>query len=133
MDSRLQILHVKSGGEQPRVRLGPYEIETLIPEADEGAATAYRIRIEPHQRTSTSYHRVAEEFYLVISGTGTAVLDGVEHLLQTGDFLRLPPGTTHAFVTGEEALVMLDIHTPGSRPDRDVYFVGDAPEGFGAS
>lgn len=133
MDSRLQILHVKSGGEQPRVRLGPYEIETLIPEADEGAATAYRIRIEPHQRTSTSYHRVAEEFYLVISGTGTAVLDGVEHLLQTGDFLRLPPGTTHAFVTGDEALVMLDIHTPGSRPDRDVYFVGDTPEGFRAS
>jgi mannose-6-phosphate isomerase-like protein (cupin superfamily) len=133
MDSRLQILHVKSGGEQPRVRLGPYEIETLIPEADEGAATAYRIRIEPHQRTSTSYHRVAEEFYLVISGKGTAVLDGVEHLLQTGDFLRLPPGTTHAFVTGEEALVMLDVHTPGSRPDRDVYFVGNAPDGFGAS
>lgn len=133
MDSRLQILHVKSGGEQPRVRLGPYEIETLIPEADEGAATAYRIRIEPHQRTSTSYHRVAEEFYLVISGTGTAVLDGVEHLLQTGDFLRLPPGTTHAFATGDEALVMLDVHTPGSRPDRDVYFVGDTPEGFGAS
>lgn len=132
MDSRLQILHVKSGGEQLRVRLGPYEIETLIPEADEGAATAYRIRIEPHQRTSTSYHRMAEEFYLVISGTGTAVLDGVEHRLQTGDFLRLPPGTTHAFVTGDEALVMLDVHTPGSRPDRDVYFVGDVPDGFGA-
>lgn len=133
MDSRLKILHVKSGGEQPRARLGTYEIETLIPEADEGAATAYRIRIEPHQRTSTSYHRVAEEFYLVVSGAGTAVLDGVEHLLQTGDFLRLPPGTTHAFVTGEEPLVMLDVHTPGSRPDRDVYFVGDAPEGFGAT
>jgi hypothetical protein len=27
---------------------------------------------------------------------------------------------------------MLDIHTPGSRPDRDVYFIdGPAPEGFG--
>jgi hypothetical protein len=26
---------------------------------------------------------------------------------------------------------MLNIHTPGSRPDRDVYFVGGpAPEGF---
>jgi len=26
----------------------------------------------------------------------------------------------------------LDIHTPGSRPDRDVYFVdGRIPEGFG--
>ena len=43
----------------------------------------------------------------------------------------LPPGTTHGFVTGDEPLEMLDIHTPGSRPDRDVYFVdGATPEGF---
>lgn len=33
-------------------------------------------------------------------------------------------------LTREEPLLMLDLHTPGSRPDRDVYFVGDAPEGF---
>lgn len=114
------------------VRLGPYEIETLIPEADEGAGSAYRVRIPPGQRTNVSYHRIAEEFYLVIRGRGIAVLDGVEHELRAGDFLRLPPGTTHAFVTGDDELVMLDIHTPGSRPDRDVYFVGEAPDGFGA-
>ena len=48
------------------------------------------------------------------------------------DFLRLPPGTTHGFVTGADELVLLDIHTPGSRPDRDVYFVGDVPPGFRA-
>lgn len=131
MEPRLRVLHVREGGGGPPARLGPYEIETLVPEADEGAGTAYRIRIAPRQRTATSYHRVAEEFYLVLAGSGTAVLDGVEHELRAGDFLRLPPGTTHAFVTGDEALVMLDIHTPGSRPDRDVYFVGAAPDGFG--
>ena len=27
---------------------------------------------------------------------------------------------------------MLDLHTPGSRPDRDVYFVGEVPPGFGS-
>jgi hypothetical protein len=34
-------------------------------------------------------------------------------------------------VTEEEELVMLDVHTPGSRPNRDVYFLDDKPEGFG--
>lgn len=130
MASSLRVLHVREGEGTETARLGPYEIETLIPLADEGSATAYRVRIEPHQRTATSYHKVAEELYLVLAGGGIALLDGVEHVLQAGDFLRLPPGTTHAFVTGDEALVMLDIHTPGSRPDRDVYFLGDAPEGF---
>jgi mannose-6-phosphate isomerase-like protein (cupin superfamily) len=132
MSSELRLLHVgESGG--PRVRLGLYDIETLIAEADEGAATAYRIRIAPHQRTQVSYHLVAEEFYYVISGSGVAVLNGIEQALRAGDFLRLPPGTTHGFVTAEEELVMLDVHTPGSRTDRDVYFLEGGPEGFGAS
>ena len=126
---RLEIIHRR--GEAGRgERLGPYHIEALIREGEEGAATAYRVRIEPHARTSVSYHRVAEEFYYVLSGRGVAVLDGKDYPLAPGDFLRLPPGTTHGFVTGDEALEMLDVHAPGCRPDRDVYFIGEVPEGF---
>lgn len=131
MNPALRLLHVRESDAVPSARLGPYVIETLIPEADEGAGTAYRIRIAPNQRTNVSYHKIAEEFYHVLGGSGIAVLDGVEHELRTGDFLRLPPGTTHGFITGDEELVMLDIHCPGSRPDRDVFFVGEAPDGFG--
>ena len=115
----------------PPQKLGPYEIEPLIPLADEGVGTAYRVRIEPHSTTSVSYHKLAEELYYVLSGSGVAMLNGERHTLCTGDFLRLPPGTTHGFITEEEPLVMLDIHSPGSRPDRDVYFVGETPPGFG--
>jgi mannose-6-phosphate isomerase-like protein (cupin superfamily) len=132
MASSLRVLHVREGEGTDTARLGPYEIETLIPVADEGSATAYRVRIESHQRTATSYHKRAEELYLVLSGSGIAVLDGVEYQLRSGDFLRLPPGTTHAFITGDEPLVMLDVHTPGSRPDRDVFFIGETPQGFSA-
>ncbi len=129
----LRIIH-RSGAESGDVqKLGPYEIESLIPREDEAAGTAYRVRVEAHQTTSVSYHKRAEEFYYVLSGSGTAVLNGVAHELRTGDFLRLPPGTTHGFTTREEPLVMLDIHTPGSRPDRDVFFVGEVPTGFTVS
>ena len=130
MSSELRLLHVGEAG-GPRVKLGPYDIETLIAESDEGAATAYRIRIAPHQRTQVSYHLVAEEFYYVISGNGVALLGGMEQPLRAGDFLRLPPGTMHGFVTTAEELVMLDVHTPGSRTNRDVYFLEGGPEGFG--
>lgn len=129
--SPLRILHVPEDAPLcPSQKLGPYEIEPLIPLEDEGAGTAYRVRIEPHSTTSVSYHKLAEEIYFVISGSGTALLNGETYRLRTGDFLRLPPGTTHGFVTQEEALVMLDIHSPGSRPNRDVYFVGEVPQGF---
>jgi mannose-6-phosphate isomerase-like protein (cupin superfamily) len=126
----MRIVHNRQVDGNLKEQLGPYEIESLLSEADEAAATAYRVRIEPHQRTNTSYHKIAEEFYYVLEGTGVAFLNGVASELCQGDFLRLPPGTTHSFVTADEALVLLDIHFPGSRPNRDVYFVDATPRGF---
>lgn len=131
---RARLLHVSAAAPvAPPEQLGPYRIESLIPEADEVAMTAYRVTIDPHSTTSVSYHRVAEELYYVLEGSGVAVLDGERYRLKAGDFLRLPPGTTHGFVTEQEPLVLLDIHSPGSRPDRDVYFVGATPDGFAVS
>lgn len=126
----LQILHRAAGNPDGVQKLGSYEIESLIDPEDEGAATAYRVRIGPFQRTSVSYHKIAEEFYYVIGGSGAAILNGISHELRVGDFLRLPPGTSHGFITEADELVMLDLHTPGSRPDRDVYFEGEVPSGF---
>jgi mannose-6-phosphate isomerase-like protein (cupin superfamily) len=127
----MNLLHA-TGISTERKQLGPYEIESLIPRHEEGCLTAYRVRIQPHSTTSTSYHLKAEELYYVLSGQGLALLDHVPHELKAGDFLRLPPGTRHSFVTQAEELVMLDIHSPGSRPDRDVYFEGEVPAGFAA-
>lgn len=122
MDPQQKIIHRRSGDPAARQQFGPYQIEPLIAEAEEAAGTVYRVRIEPHQTTSTSYHKRAEEFYFVLSGAAEAILDGRRFSLRAGDFLRLPPGVRHAFVTGDEPLVMLDIHVPGCRPGRDTYF-----------
>lgn len=59
---------------------------------------------------------------MLISGQGAAVIDGEKHELTPGDFLRLPPGTRHVFISGDEALEFLNIHVPGCRPDHDTYF-----------
>ena len=128
----MKILHNRKLPDGTVESLGPYAIESLVPVDEEGRFTAYRVRIEPNQETSESYHKMAEEIYYVIAGKGTAFLDDIAFILEPGDFLRLPPGTRHRFVTQEEPLEMLDIHSPGSRPDRDVYFTGAAPEGFSA-
>ena len=125
------LIHRRSGNTDQTQSLGPYAIESLIDPSEEGRATVYRVSIAPHQRTRISYHRVAEEYYFVLKGRGTALLDGRECPLEAGDFLRLPPGTTHGFLAGEKPLEMLNIHTPGCRPDHDTYFAdGVAPEGF---
>ena len=123
MDMTKKLIHRASGLSNNFQELGPYQIEPLLTEAEEAAGTVYRVRIEAHQRTGASFHEVAEEFYFVLKGTATAILDGSSQALKPGDFLRLPPGTKHAFVTRDEPLEMLDIHVPGCRPGRDTYFV----------
>jgi mannose-6-phosphate isomerase-like protein (cupin superfamily) len=109
--------------------LGPYVIESFIDVDEEGAGTVYRVRIAPGQRTGVSQHRVAEEYYYVLTGRGTAMLDGEPRPVSAGDFLRLPPGMTHAFITADEPLEMLNIHTPGCRPNRDTYFLANPEDG----
>ncbi len=131
--TKLSLVHRGSGKPDDAMTLGPYRIETLLHPREEGSATAYRVRIEPHQTTNISYHKIAEEIYFVLAGQGVAILDGVPCPLKPGDFLRLPPGTTHGFVTTDEPLDMLDVHTPGCRPDHDVYFVDAVPPGFGVA
>jgi quercetin dioxygenase-like cupin family protein len=129
--NKLALIHRHTPDVARRQYLGPYGIESLIEPEEEVAGTAYRVHIAAHERTAVSYHRIAEEYYFVLAGQGIAILDGVEHTLVAGDFLRLPPGMKHGFVTAEEPLDMLNIHTPGSRPDRDVYFEDErVPEGF---
>lgn len=125
------VLHVPASQATVTQELGPYQVTALISEDQECGGTAYRVKIQPHQITAVSYHKIAEEFYYVLSGSGTAILSGQAYELHVGDFLRLPPRTTHSFETRDEALIMLNTHFPGSRPDRDVYFVGKPPQGFG--
>lgn len=129
-----KLIHRSSGDPARTEHIGPYVLESLIDRGEEGAGTVYRVEIAAQQCTRLSYHRVAEEYYYVLAGHGTAILNGKPYRLAPGDFLRLPPGTTHGFLTDEEPLELLNIHSPGCRPDRDTYFAdGPAPEGFGTA
>lgn len=125
------IVHRPCGAPAHALRLGPYALEALLARDEVRSASAYRVQIAPDQTTAVSFHKVAEEFYFVLAGSGTATLNGQTHNLKTGDFLRLPPGTTHGFTAGPNGLDMLDFHTPGCFPDHDTFFVGEAPAGFG--
>lgn len=127
----MNVIHRRGADASRREALGPYVIESLIDPDEERAGTVYRVVIGAGTTTSTSYHARAEEYYYVLAGEGTLVLEGRDVPVAAGDFLRLPPGLTHAFVTAAVPLELLNVHTPGCRPDRDTFFVGEVPEGFG--
>ena len=48
------------------------------------------------------YHKEKTEFFMFLSGTGTAIVDGKEIILKTGTRLLIKPGMKHAFVNNSE-------------------------------
>lgn len=68
-------------------------------------------RIPEHDETE----RDQEEVYVVLSGTATAVIDGVEHPAPAGTYARLDPEPSRTFVnTGTEPLRLLIASAPRS-------------------
>jgi mannose-6-phosphate isomerase-like protein (cupin superfamily) len=68
------------------------QIRPLIEEHDEAAAEVHHVEID-HARLH--YHEKTDEFYYVISGSGTMVLDDEEIELHEGVVVYVPRGVRH--------------------------------------
>jgi quercetin dioxygenase-like cupin family protein len=72
----------------------------------ENTGLAYHV-VKPGQRNRPHRHDDAEEIYVVIGGTGRAVLDGETVELKTMDAIRVAPAVTRAFEGGPDGLELL--------------------------
>jgi mannose-6-phosphate isomerase-like protein (cupin superfamily) len=60
-------------------------------------------------------HAVQEQVYFVLDGEGRLTLDGAEHLLRRHDYVWIPPGVRHSFVScGLEPLIFLVLSSPAT-------------------
>jgi len=89
-------------------------------------------RIPPGAKSAKYHsHSTQEEFFLIMSGTGTLRMDGEERVVKKGDFVSKPAGKNiaHQFInTGEEVLEILDVGTNEQGdiayyPDENVYLI----------
>jgi mannose-6-phosphate isomerase-like protein (cupin superfamily) len=70
-------------------------IRPLIEEQDEAAAEVHHVEID---NAKLHYHERTDEFYHVISGTGTMLLDDEEIALRPGVVVYVPRGVRHKAV-----------------------------------
>src|SRR5256885_14488573 len=68
------------------------QIRCLIEERDGAAGEVHHVQI---QDAKLHYHERTDEFYYVIDGRGTMVLDGEEIALQPGIVVYVPRGVRH--------------------------------------
>lgn len=55
-----------------------------------------KLLLDPGASTSTQSHSMRSESFIVLSGTGTLTVAGVEHVLVPGETLTIPVGSVHS-------------------------------------
>jgi mannose-6-phosphate isomerase-like protein (cupin superfamily) len=62
-------------------------------------------------------HKKAAEFVYIIKGKAKAYLRDKIIAVSSGDYLVIPPGVRHRFVTGKKPLVALSVFCPSMNSD----------------
>jgi mannose-6-phosphate isomerase-like protein (cupin superfamily) len=70
--------------------------------------------------TDRHYHRLSEEFYFLLEGTGTMEINGETRSVGPGDAILIPPGAWHQ-ITAQTALRFLCCCAPPYAHE-DTYF-----------
>jgi mannose-6-phosphate isomerase-like protein (cupin superfamily) len=78
--------------------------------------------LEPDQATQRHYHRVSEEIYFVVKGSGDMEIDGEHKRIAVGDAVLIRPGAWHTLHNnGTSELRILCCCSP-PYSDSDTYF-----------
>src|ERR1700733_11637431 len=92
-DSQSKALLVRHEKSAPRERSTCGWRHLLVSRQDSDvAAWAHAVDIDGARE---HYHRIATELYYVLDGEGCVVLDGVEHAVEKGSLVHIPPGVVH--------------------------------------
>lgn len=76
---------------------------TNAPVANQSLAEA---TVPPGSPTQRHYHKLSEEFYFILEGTGVMEIDGETRFVARGDAILIPPGSWHQ-ITATETLRFL--------------------------
>lgn len=72
--------------------------------------------------TERHYHKLSEEFYFILEGSGTMEINGEEKPVSPGDAILIPPGAWHQITATGQTLRFLCCCAPPYAHE-DTYFV----------
>jgi mannose-6-phosphate isomerase-like protein (cupin superfamily) len=72
------------------------------------------IELEPNMEAwGVHYHEQREATYIVLEGSATLLLNGVEHQLTPDTVVFIPPGEHHGIIrTGTDGFKMVEVYAP---------------------
>ena len=95
MASELWATLVRHEGEAPRERSTCGWRDRLISREDAPLGPAAWVHAVDIDGAKLHYHKRITEIYYVLEGSGSLMLDGVEHPVAKGSLVHIPPGVVH--------------------------------------
>ena len=68
-----------------------------------------KVSLNPGNKMNYHAHEHRDEIWNVISGDGTAVVDGVRQTVKPGDVIRMNAGVKHTVIAGENGLQLIEV------------------------
>jgi mannose-6-phosphate isomerase len=80
-----------------------------------------KLVVDPGKRISLQSHEFRAEHWFIVSGQGTAELDGNEIVVNPGDSVDIPIGSKHRILcSSNESLVFIEVQTGSSFVEADI-------------
>jgi len=77
--------------------------------------------LKPNEEIGAEVHDL-DQFIRVESGTGKAILDGVEHLIEDGSAVIVPAGANHNIInTSNEEMKLYTVYSPPEHRDGVIH------------
>jgi len=68
-----------------------------------------KVTLNPGHKMNYHSHEKRNEFWTVMSGTGKAIVDGIEQIIDVGDIIRMKAGQKHTVVAGDKGLQLIEV------------------------
>lgn len=82
------------------------------------------LSVKPGEQLSVQYHKNRSEFWYIVGGNGTIIIDEKEIPAVPGEYHVVPKGAVHSIRGGEEQLQILEI-AYGDFDENDIVRISD--------
>lgn len=79
----------------------------------------YYHTLTPEDNSPVAIHDNTNQITYIVTGSGTAYLNGVEQKVKAGNIFLIEAGTTMRFIANSEGLTLFHIHVPDSGREED--------------
>ncbi len=80
----------------------------LVLDVEENSMTV-KVTLNPGHRMNYHSHDYRDEVWTVISGTGRAIVDGIERRVNVGDVITMPAGSKHTVIADKVSLQLIEV------------------------